>query len=180
MQPVDQHTDDKPPVSIDDDLGDLSALEIHPTLTSSGSGVSADTNHSGTAGGTGSQAEGDIFAESSAACRTSRKHNKPRQQQQQHRRHHREHHLAVKGSIDESNGRGMLYKAIPVMPLWLAVSCCCLNIVIPGTGIYIAFIYTFLSSGVYIIIHRVSEKTVQNSFSQNFVNFLLILIILGR
>jgi len=31
-----------------------------------------------------------------------------------------------------------------------------------------------------IILHGVSEKTVQNSFCQNFVNFLSILIIVGR
>ena len=37
---------------------------------------------------------------------------------------------------DDGDGekRGPLHRAIPVMPLWLAVLCCILNIVLPGVG----------------------------------------------
>src|SRR6218665_2992877 len=46
--------------------------------------------------------------------------------------------------------------------------------------ICIIYIYIYICITYIIYIHRVSKKTVQNCFCQNFVKFLSILIIFGR
>lgn len=38
---------------------------------------------------------------------------------------------------------GILHRAIPVMPLWLAILCCVFNIVLPGTGTMISAFTVF-------------------------------------
>lgn len=48
---------------------------------------------------------------------------------------------------------GLLHRAIPVMPLWIAILCCVLNILLPGTGTLISA-FTVFCCGVTTRLNR--------------------------
>lgn len=60
------------------------------------------------------------------SLRESGRRQRQQQQQQQQQKDG--------GSQRSGNRSGLLYSAIPIMPLWLAVACCCVNIFLPGIG----------------------------------------------